>query len=290
MEKFTNWRDKGTGIAPFLPPTVGNPSFASQLGCTIIFIFKCIILLPVVILYKITASKVIGSWMLSFLFNWKIDVNVQGVKRRELNKAAHYPQRDGIYICNSSSALDAFVLDMIAQGPSWFLIPFENVLYKMDKEQYMNFALDGSLNVKRYGKEVSSIGQLKNSVVFVFPEGTCSNGKSVLPFSITEVALKEFIDPSDHRISRPLQTIQLKVNGSLVTPLSLSKYKFFSRMLAKGVHIKVKIHEKQQITPFENLRISLNDGDKFKLVSKSLNVESKIKFVEEYTSSATNRR
>ena len=22
MEKFSNWRDKGTGIAPFLPPTV----------------------------------------------------------------------------------------------------------------------------------------------------------------------------------------------------------------------------------------------------------------------------
>lgn len=290
MEKFTNWRDKGTGIAPFLPPTVGSPSFASQLGYTIIFILKCIILLPGLILYKITASKVIGSWMLSFLFNWKVDLNVQGVKRRELNKAAHYPQRDRIYICNSSSALDALVLDMIAQGPSWFLIPFENVLYKMNKEQYMNFALDGSLNAKKFGKEVSSIGQLENSVVFVFPEGTCSNGKSVLPFEITEEILREFIDPSNHNKSATIQAIQLKVNGSLVTPLSLSKYTFFSRMLAKGVHVKVKIHEKQQITPFENLRISLNDGNKFKLVSKTLNMESKRKFVEEYTSSASNRR
>lgn len=284
MEKFTNWRDKGTGIAPFLPPNVGEVSFVSKVGLAAFFILKSVVMLPLMLLNVLVWSKIIYQWILRFLFGWKVDVSVQGVKRRDLNEKKDYPQRDQVYICNSSSPLDAYFLDSIAQGPSWFVIPSGNVMFRMSKKQYMSFALDGSLEVKKFGQEVNSVDQLKGYVTFIFPEGTCSNGKSVLPFEVDEFTLRNFLDPNNIKgKDLKVRTISLKANNALLVPLKLSISQFFIRMIMNDIHCKVKIHEEQPIIPLDNLRIELNDGNKFKLVSKTLNVEAKRSFVEEYT-------
>lgn len=277
MEKYTNWRDKGTGIAPFLPPSLGSPSVVSKVGWPVLFALKTIVVSPMIILYLLTGSKALFEVIALFLFGWKVDVTVQGVKRRQLNKREHYPHESSVYLCNSSSAVDAHVLDSISNGKSTFLVASENQLFKMNKGQYMDFTLDGSLDVKRYGKEIHSIDQYKDQVTFIFPEGTCSNGKSVLPFEVDEARLGEFLADAPQ-----VQVVHLKINGSLTTPLSLTKWQFVSRLVMYGVHAKVKIHEPQPLRPLESLRVVMNDGNKFKLVSKALNVEAKRKFVETY--------
>lgn len=279
MEKFTNWRDKGTGIAPFLPPSVGSTG-ASKVGYIVISVLKTILISPLIAVYVLTGSKTLFGVIAYILFGWKVDVTVQGVKRRLLNKREHYPHKDAVYLCNSSSAVDAHVLDSIANGESSFLVARDNQLFKMNKSQYMEFALDGSLDVKRYGKEVHSIEKSKGKVTFIFPEGTCSNGKTVLPFEIDETHLAETLEPFGSNVA--VQVIHLKTNASLTTPLRVPKWEFISRAIMNGVHVKVKIHEPQGLSPLEKLRVVMNDGNKFKLVSKTLNVEAKRKFVEEY--------
>lgn len=285
MEKFTNWRDRGTGIAPFLPPSVGVSSLLSKFVLSTTLVFKCTLMLPLIIVWSVTRSKIVYKWILFILCAWNMDIVVQGVKKRDTKEGIHFPQKNKLYICNCSSPLDALALYLIAQGPSCFLLPSGNVTFKMSKEQYMDFVLDGSLNVKKFGQEVKSIDQLKGSVVYMFPEGTSSNGKSVLPFEIDSSSLQEFLgSPSIASPNGPLvQTIHLKVNATLVTPLAISRFKYLARMITKGVNIKIKINEPQSISPIDNLRIALNDGNKYKLVSKTLDMESKRKFVQEFS-------
>lgn len=280
MEKYTDWRDKGTGIAPFLPPTVGSSSVGTKTAYIALLVLKTILISPLIALYAVSGSKTLFGVISLVLFHWKVDVTVQGVKRRLVTKEGHYPHANTIYLCNSSSAVDAHVLDTIANGRSSFLVASENLLFRMDKSQYMEFALDGSLNVKKYGKEIHSIEALKGRVIFVFPEGTCSNGKSVLPFQIDDSHLTEILDPSNSELT--VQAIHLKVTSSLATPLRVSKWEFATRAAMHGIHAKVKIHEPQRLAPLESVRVVMNDGNKFKLVAKTLGLESKRKFVEAY--------
>ncbi|QLQ82458.1 hypothetical protein HG537_0H02200 [Torulaspora globosa] len=280
MEKFSDWRDKGTGIAPFLPPSVASISVAGKVGYTVLSVLKIILVSPLVVVYVLSGSKIVFGIIALILFDWQVDVTVQGVKRRLVDKREHYPHGDAVYVCNSSSAVDAHVLDSIANGESQFLVARDNQLYRMNKSQYMQFALDGSLDVKRYGKEIHSVEKCPDQVTFIFAEGTCSNGKTVLPFEIDDNHLAEALEPLGSNLA--VQVIHLKINASLTTPLKVSKWEFISRAIVNGVHVKVKIYEPQALKPLERLRVVMNDGNKFKLVSKTLNVEAKRKFVEEY--------
>lgn len=290
MEKYTSWRDKGTGIAPFLPPPVSNPGFGALVFQTLLFVLKLVIILPLLILYGIIQSKSILGWILGFLLRWKLDVTVQGVKRRELGNPRNYPQKGKLYLCNSTSALDALALDMLAQGSSSFLVPQDHTIFKMNRKEYFNFAQNGSLNAARFGVATGNVRQLKSTVNFMFPEGTCSNGKSVLPFALNETELLDFLQLSETDRSATLQTIQLKINGSLVTPLRVNKFKYWTTMYSRGIHFKIRINEPQKLFPLEGLRASLNDNNKFKLVSKTLDVESKRRFVQEYSPKSSYRR
>ncbi|CCD23608.1 lysophosphatidic acid acyltransferase LOA1 NDAI_0B05750 [Naumovozyma dairenensis CBS 421] len=292
MEKFTNWRDKGTGIAPFLPPTSGNnkdPNVVIQLGYGLILLIKMIIISPLIILFHITGSRTVLKWNLGSLFGWKSDINVVGVKRRLVKPEKHYPMKSQLYVVNYQSSLDCLMLYLISQGSCSFLVPdSDGSIYKMRLFKFICFTLNGSLNVTKYSKEkVQNLGALKNTVNFLFIEGTCSNGKSVLPFGINSSELKSFIDPEwemNNRHNFDIQNIILKINNSLVTPLPVGKFTFLIRMLTKKVHYKCKITEPQRISAtLDELRSSLNDGDKYKLVSKTLGIESKREFVEKYT-------
>lgn len=277
MEKFTDWRDKGTGIAPFLPANSGRLGFGSKVGYTLLLLVKLVVVSPLILVFWFTRSRALFRIVMSFLVGWTVDVAVVGVKRRNLKEKEVYPQKGRVYVCNSSSALDSYILDSIAQSKSLFVLARGNALYAMNKCQYWDYALDGSLNIKRYGQELHSSEDLKGQVVFLFPEGTCSNGKSVLPFEIDRSSLETVLGENT-----TVQVTHLKINPSLTTPLKLSKWDFITRMLAHGVHAKIKIHEQQDITSLDKLRVALNDGNKFKLVSKTLSVESKHRFVAEY--------
>ncbi|CAI4054072.1 lysophosphatidic acid acyltransferase LOA1 SKDI_16G3950 [Saccharomyces kudriavzevii IFO 1802] len=292
MEKYTNWRDNGTGIAPFLPNTIRKPNSAMAACSMVLMVIKIIIMLPLIILYSLTNQNGLLALILKFVFSWKEEVTVQGIKKRDVEKSKHYPQKGKLYICNCTSPLDALSVLLLAQGPVSLLVPSNDVVYKVSVKNFIDFVLAGGLDIKVYGHEIAELSQLGDTVNFMFAEGTSCNGKTVLPFGISGKKLKQFVDPSMATMSPAmaksikfeLQTIQVRTNKTAITTLPISNMEYLSRLLNKGVHVKCKINEPQVISDdLEELRITLNGGDKYKLVSRKLDVESKRKFVKEFT-------
>lgn len=299
MEKYTNWRDNGTGIAPFLPNTIRKPSKVMTACLLGILGVKTIIMLPLIMLYLLTGQNNLLGLILKFTFSWKEEITVQGIKKRDVRKSKHYPQKGKLYICNCTSPLDAFSVVLLAQGPVTLLVPSNDIVYKVSIREFITFILAGGLDIKLYGHEVAELSQLGNTVNFMFAEGTSCNGKSVLPFSITGKKLKEFIEPSITTMNPAmaktkkfeLQTIQIKTNKTAITTLPISNMEYLSRFLNKGINVKCKINEPQVLSDnLEELRVALNGGDKYKLVSRKLDVESKRNFVKEYISDQRKKR
>lgn len=282
MEKYTDWRDKGTGISPFLPPTKIKLSTWSKTFRYLFFIIKLLLVLPIIITFPVAGfTTTLLQFILKVLFNLDMDVNVQGVRKRLIKRNLHYPHVDErkpkLYMVNYSSALNAIVCSLLAQGPTLILVPKQDIIYVLTVTQFIKFTLDGSLDVTKFGtpcnvEKNDLINILTNNVCFMFPEGTCSNGKSVLPFEITEKALIEYIGEDTELIP-----IQIRLNQSLVTPMPQGKLSWFNNLvIVDQIHIKCKIGEN---VSFDQLRVTLNNQDKYKLVNHRLNLQSKIEFV-----------
>ena len=201
MEKFTDWRDKGTGIAPFFPPPTSSKEgkVLNSVVYGFFFMIKIILLLPFIIVNQLTGSKMALTTILKRLFGWSMDVNVIGVKRKAVTKKEHYPTAGNLYLVNYQSALDAITLNLLSQGNPIFLVPDNVHIYKLSLWNFIRYTLDdGSLNISKYGEIVANINELKKSVNFLFIEGTCSNGKSTLPFNLNSQTLLEFLEPDNN--------------------------------------------------------------------------------------------
>ncbi|SCV02971.1 LAMI_0H04456g1_1 [Lachancea mirantina] len=308
MEKFTEWRDQGTGVPPFLP---AMPSLSQEKGFRG-FYHNCVALgrltiaSPFLILAVIVGinriSKSLVKFGLVILCNWNLQVSIQGVRRTE-QRSVHMPQKNHMYMVNYSSPLDCVALWFLADGPVKFCIASDvqgSSLVELGIWQFFKFTLQGSLpEGSDFGRKVTKFSNLQDKVVFVFPEGTCSNGKSVLGLVLNQQSLDQFLDENDdareigvstgakHTKSsvpvarKKVQTIQLKIKSTLATPLSLGLWKYLVRMTTQGVTYKCKISEPIP-ADLDDIRVSLAGGDKFKLVNRKLNLRSKRAFVKAY--------
>ncbi|SCU94857.1 LAME_0F09626g1_1 [Lachancea meyersii CBS 8951] len=307
MEKFTNWRDKGTGIAPFLPTP---PPLSQEKGLGLVlnnvkFVFKAVCVFPLALLALMMpemVSKKLWLIVMKVLFSWSIQVAAQGVKKRD--QRGELPATGHVYVVNCNCPLDALVLWFLAQGPVAFCVPLirgkSTRVFQLSVWQFFEFALNsgqihGDLSSFR---EVETVSQLKNQVVYVFAEGTTSNGKSVLPFAFSQESWLDLLDQrsatagssssynSSTRLSTPkvdINAIQLKVNSSLTTPLRIDRWKYLVRASSQGVSYKCKMIKSVE-PQLEKVRTALVGGDKFRLVGKELNFESKLRFVKEFAS------
>ncbi|CAB4256079.1 similar to Saccharomyces cerevisiae YPR139C VPS66 Cytoplasmic protein of unknown function involved in vacuolar protein sorting [Maudiozyma barnettii] len=297
MEKFTNWRDKGTGIAPFQPPTTQkeaiffNKSIITNIIFSIIYLTRCILLVPLLVLSPFINLRLL--FLTGFTSGRiKIDYQVNGIKRSQLSKdpQRYHLQKGYLYVVNYSSVLTAVVLQYVAQDNRSikYLIPSEsNDLYELTFLQFVNFTMSGqSLDVTQYGTQIKEISN-KDWARYtwcLFAEGTCSNGKSILPFEIGKASLELIFDDS---ICTEVIPVTIKVNNSLVTPLGGSSWRLLWSLILKHKCLaKVKVHEAHslinEMEALDGVRESLNDGDKYKLVSKSLGIVEKRKFVNEF--------
>lgn len=99
-------------------------------------------------------------------------MSVQGIKKRDVEKSKHYPQKGKLYICNCTSPLEALSAVLLAQGPVSLLVPSNDIVYKVSVKGFFDFILAGGLDIKLYGHEVAGLDQLSNTVNFMFAEGT----------------------------------------------------------------------------------------------------------------------
>lgn len=148
MEKYTTWRDNGTGIAPFLPNTVRKPSSIATACSIVVLAVKAVVALPLILLYSFTKQNVLLGLILKLVFSWKEEVSVQGIKKRDVEKSKHYPQKGKLYICNCTSPLEALSAVLLAQGPVSLLVPSNDIVYKVSVKGFFDFILAGGLDIK----------------------------------------------------------------------------------------------------------------------------------------------
>ncbi|CDO92512.1 unnamed protein product [Kluyveromyces dobzhanskii CBS 2104] len=278
MEKYSSWRDAGTGIPPFLPDK-SLPGI-NPFNIVVKYIKYFIVSIVGMLLLPFIGSDGLYQLKLGSLFSIESDVQVDGVKKRHISMDEHFPKPGCLYVVNALSPFDALVLRTLVDPKSKcnFILPREDSLYTIALEDWFQFALEGGLwsdndikLVKINDLETSCSGKVN----FLFAEGTTSNGKSVLPFEIPPKLLQDTIDACGSEV----KSISLKLNGKMPTPLEpRSVFKYKQGCISQGVRYKVRISENVRKPDTKKLRINLVGGDEYKLVGKKLDFRSKLRF------------
>lgn len=204
MEKYTNYRDRGTGISPFMPVHPSRHGFIFKTVQWTIFIAKMVLLLPLIVFTiggNFTGSMI--YLLMKLVFNYSVDVTVQGKRRRAVSRQIDYPRRGNLYLCNYTSVLDALVCRIIAQDTSvLYLVAFQDEIYGMRMWSFIRYTL-AQCDIAKYGERIDRWKDVCNDYTcFMFPEGVTSNGKSVLPFEIDDIRLKQFVLGEDFTSTR----------------------------------------------------------------------------------------
>lgn len=283
MEKYSSWRDEGTGIPPFLPErTVPSSNLIQVIAKALQF--------AVVWVLSVIFTPFIGfdgsyQWKMKSLYSITEDVQVDGVKKRLVSKEKHFPKPGCLYIVNALCPFDALALKELANNKNCnFIVPRDGSLYLIGFKDWYQFAIGGGLWEDGHERLVK-INDLETvcsgKVNYLFAEGTTSNGKSVLTFEISPKLLDEILEVCGLKVS----CISLKLNSKITTPLKpKSTLKYSLGCISQGVRYKVRISETVSASQanVKKLRTILVGGDEYKLVGKKLDLKSKKKFSEVY--------
>ncbi|KAL9633333.1 MAG: hypothetical protein Q9164_004764 [Protoblastenia rupestris] len=250
MEKYSQYRDRGSGIAPFFPISTQSSTLYLPFHIFLILL-RLPILLSVTLSYFFVLQWLpIGSlgkkaslWLiLGTPGVWWIDLQIDGVKKGSLAKhhKARLPQPGSIIACSHTSPLDALYLAAIfdpvftASYPSTRQVErislFHAILRALQQPQ-----TDPPRNAKLTDLK-TLIQQHPHRAIVVFPECTTTNGRGTLAFSssllTTPPGVKIF--PISLRYTAP----------DITTPIPGSYITFLWNLLSKPSHcIRVRIAE-----------------------------------------------
>ncbi|EHK49610.1 uncharacterized protein TrAtP1_010858 [Trichoderma atroviride] len=198
MEKYSQYRDRATGIAPFLP--VSPPSSAiSTLTHSLLFLLR----LPFFLTYAFTYFLIfhplpilpvfvrkIALWGLMAIPGiWWIDLQLDGVKRGTLSEQPRerVPHPGSVIAANFTSPIDAIYLAAIFDPVFTVSYPRERKVRRIGLLSAVMMALAPVATGPPAGAKLVDLKDLvkefPNRVIAVFPEGGTTNGKAILPFS-----------------------------------------------------------------------------------------------------------
>ncbi|RMZ91077.1 hypothetical protein DV736_g1686, partial [Chaetothyriales sp. CBS 134916] len=247
MEKFSQFRDKGSGIAPFLPiPTEPSGLYLP------IHAFLFAIRVPMVAFISVsyflflqwlpTLLKRAALWaILGIPGIWWLDLQIDGVKKGSLSQHnARLPSEGSIIAASTSSPIDALYLAAIFNPVFAAAYPNTRLVEPINLLQAVSRALSyprlepppGTrlIDLERYVQEHS------DRVVVIFPECTTSNGRGILPFSPCLLAAppKTKIFPVNLRYTA----------ADITTPIPHSYFTFLWNLCSKPTHcIRIRIAE-----------------------------------------------
>lgn len=301
MEKFTNWRDPGTGISPFMPNkqvNKGNLSvrFLRLLINVSVFIFKLPFFLSLIFVFHLipvrTFRKGVIETISRYLFSAPnfnsrdelIDIRVENVKRLDKeNVTANLPRARDVVIVNSSSPLDYLVLYLITNASSFKILTFNGKHKYVDISSFSKFAkyalnvpvgeYPTIANLKSFSKFAANSGP-----IFIFPEATPSNNNAILKFNNDD----SLIDiPEDEKIILKVLSIKL-FPAYLTTPVPEGNISYLYRLLTSNNSLKFKVYIAPllSIRKWSDIRSKISDISGLKLVANDL--ESKRLFIESF--------
>ena len=296
MEKFSSWRDKGTGISPFMPqklPTFQkNNSLLSVASKSPIFLIKLPFFIITYLIYTITGFTFILKFILTILFGFnRIDFGVDGIKKSQIDKLTSYkPKKGDLIVTNYITPLDGYFLFLLSgtfsssssssSSQIVILIPNESGdLYQYSPLGLFNHSFtysNSNSNFSSSGKLVEDVSKLQNKIVFLFLEGTLSNNKSILPF----IKLNSKYSFDDFNIKSLV--VKLIPNYFTLPIPHVSKLQYFFELLTnlsqKLVRYKMYKFDEFDIAKIRN-SFELNS---LTSMSQDLNIDSKNRFIDYY--------
>ncbi|KAL8727870.1 MAG: hypothetical protein Q9166_005747 [cf. Caloplaca sp. 2 TL-2023] len=197
MEKYSQFRDRASGIAPFFPIPTESAGIYYPFHLFLFFVRLPLLLAAIITNFLFLQWLPIGSlgkkaslWLILGVPGiWWIDLQIDGVKKGSLaqHHSRRVPQPSSIIACSSTSPIDALYLAAIfdpiftASYPSTRLVQsislFQAVLNAFSRPRYQHPSsarlVDLETLVRRY----------PNRVIAVFPECTTTNGRGILSLS-----------------------------------------------------------------------------------------------------------
>ncbi|TVY33735.1 putative lysophosphatidic acid:oleoyl-CoA acyltransferase [Lachnellula subtilissima] len=250
MEKYSQFRDRGSGIAPFFPVS-SQPAGIYLPVHIFLFLFKLPFFIAISSTYFLflqwfplgsLAKKAILWMILGIPGVWWIDLQIDGVKKGSLAKKheGRVPEPTNIIASSFTSPIDSLYLAAIFD-------PIFTVSYPHTR-QVQFVSLFGAIfralaKPKEYPPKGAKMTDLKTllaehptRVIVVFPECTTTNGKGIMPFSpsllTTPPGTKIF--PISLRYSPP----------DITTPVPGQYWAFIWNLLSQPTHcIRVRIAE-----------------------------------------------
>lgn len=276
MEKYSQFRDRGSGIAPFFPVT-STPAgiylpvhiflFALRLPFFITIATTYFLVLQWIPLGSLTKKAFL--WMILGIPGiWWIDLQIDGVKKGSLaSNPSRVPGPSNVIAASFTSPIDSLYLAAIFD-------PIFTVSYPHTRQvQYIS--LLGSIfrafsKPQEYpppGARMIDLDKLvadhPKRVIVVFPECTTTNGRGILPFSpslaSTPPTVKIF--PLNLRYTTP----------DITTPVPGSYISFLWNLLSQPTHsIRFRIAQVAYNTPSTKPKTLTSADGKEKYMSNFL--------------------
>ncbi|KAL2863439.1 lysophosphatidic acid acyltransferase LOA1 [Aspergillus lucknowensis] len=250
MERFSQFRDRGTGIAPFLPlPLQPERDWPLLIRRLLFYIRLPFFVFAFVGYFLVLQWLPLGSlvkkaalWcILGIPGIWWVDLQVDGVRKGSLSKQrSRLPGPRSVIAASFTSPIDPLYLAAVFDPVFTASYPTTREVEEISLLTAMFSAfLPPELSPHR-NAETTTLASLSrkypNRPIVTFPECTTTNGRGILPLSpaITDVAPDAKIFPISLRYSPE----------DVVTPLPDSYTNFFWALLSRPTHcIRVRIAE-----------------------------------------------
>ncbi|KAL4785386.1 hypothetical protein BJX76DRAFT_181750 [Aspergillus varians] len=251
MEKFSQFRDRGSGIAPFLPvPLQPVPGcLPLPIRALLFYVRLPFFILAFVSYFLVLQWLPIGSlgkkaalWcILGVPSIWWVDLQVDGVRKGHLSRQrSRLPGADSVIAASFTSPIDALYLAAIFD-------PIFTASYPMTREVEQISLLSAIMRAfappQLYpppGAKTISLSELGREYpgrpIVAFAECTTTNGRGILPLSpaLANVAAKTKVFPVSLRYQPE----------DVVTPLPGCYLSFLWALLSRPTHyIRVRIAE-----------------------------------------------
>lgn len=250
MEKYSQFRDRGSGVSPFLPH-VTPVSFVARLWHTLVFFFRlpifvfyatCYFLLLTHLPLPVVFRKLLLWGMLGIPGVWWVDLQLDGVKRGHLHEqsAERVPHPGSVIAAQFTSPIDALYLAAIFDPIFTASFPGTEKVQRISLLGAILLALAPVRLQPPNPKKLTTLLKLREDhphrVVVVFPECSTTNGKGLLPLS-----------PSLLGASADTKIFPLSLRYTpqdITTPIPGTYFGFFWNLLSRPTHcIRVRIAE-----------------------------------------------
>ncbi|KAH8841705.1 hypothetical protein MCOR27_010422 [Pyricularia oryzae] len=253
MEKFSQFRDRGSGISPFMPISTPSGSFLWVLAHTGIFLVR----LPLFIAYMVvyftilhylpfpSGVRKILLWITMGIPGiWWVDLQLDGVKRGKVSQQSDkLPKAPCVIAANFTSPIDALYLAAVFNPVFTISYPSSRKVRHVGLPRMFLHALGRSqLTQEPDPRSLTDVAELLRKypgrIVVVFPECGTTNGRGILPLapSLASVPADTGIYPVSIRYTAP----------DITTPVPGLWGSFLWKLLSRPRHcIRVRIAEVQ---------------------------------------------